>query len=43
MTKSLENFEKKSEPNKHRDTNSPKMAVFIEHDIAGHTFLPLTQ
>ena len=29
----------KIEHNKHGDTNSPNMAVFIEHDIAGHNFI----
>ena len=32
-----------NEPNKHWDINSPKMVVFIEHDIYGHTFLLLSQ
>ena len=31
------------EHNKHRAPNSPNMAVFIEHDIAGHIFLLIPQ
>ena len=32
-----------SEPNKHRYPNSTKMALFIEHDIDGHTFILIPQ
>ena len=42
MIKFLENWVN-SEPNKHRDPNSPNMAVFIEYDISGCTFLLLPQ
>ena len=31
------------EPNKHGNPNSSNMAVFIEHDIDGRTFLILPQ
>ena len=33
----------KSEPNKHGDPNSLKMAVFIENYISGHTFILIPQ